>query len=216
MEKISFKSSFFICYFIFLVIGGGALLYYPKTELFLFINQNHHYTSDYFFRYFTNVGDGIFYGVVILALLCYRYKYAIIAFVSFLLTSSVAQLLKRLVFVDEYRPTRYLKELNIDYHMIEGVKLYSNNSFPSGHATTAFSIFCLLALIFKQKSLGLLFFLFAFLASYSRVYIAQHFFGDIYFGSLIGVFLTVVIYITLGRYFENMEKEWPEKGLIKR
>ncbi|HYG38898.1 MAG TPA: phosphatase PAP2 family protein [Cytophagales bacterium] len=216
MMKNSLKSFFFICYFIFLIIGGAALLLYSKIDLFLFINKSNHYSSDYFFRYFTNVGDGIFYGIVILGLLCYKYKYAIIGLISFLLTSLIAQLLKRLVFVDEYRPVKYFKDLDIEFHIIEGVKLYSNNSFPSGHATTAFSIFCLLALIFKKNKLGFLFFLCAFLASYSRIYIGQHFFADIYFGSLIGVVFTILVYMILNKYFDNHKKTWPNKGLLNK
>lgn len=214
MMKNSLKSFFFICYFIFLIIGGAALLLYSKIDLFLFINKSNHYSTDYFFRYFTNVGDGIFYGIVILGLLCYKYKYAIIGLISFLLTSLIAQLLKRLVFVNEYRPVKYFKDLDLEFHIIEGVKLYSNNSFPSGHATTAFSIFCLLSLIFRQNILGFLFFLCAFLASYSRIYIGQHFFSDIYFGSLIGVIFTSLIFLILNKYFDNLEKDWPNKGLL--
>jgi membrane-associated phospholipid phosphatase len=61
-----------------------------------------------------------------------------------------------------------------------------------------------------------LFFLCAFLASYSRVYLAQHFFGDIYFGSLIGVVTTIVLFILLNRYFDSLNKEWPNEGLLKK
>ena len=216
MNNLFKNSAFFICYAIFLIIGGIILFMYSKTDIFLSINQMNHPSSDVFFSYYTNVGDGIFYAVVIIVLLFYKFRYAIIAGVCFLISSVFAQFLKRVVFTDEYRPSKFLKDSGIDFHIVEGVKLYSNNSFPSGHATTAFSIFCLLAILIIDKRFGVLFFILALVASYSRIYLGQHFFADIYAGSIIGVGSTLIIFYFLDNYFNKLNKNWPERNLLKR
>jgi membrane-associated phospholipid phosphatase len=216
MSRLFRNTSFFICYLIFLLIGGVVLFLYSKTDIFLFINQNNHFSTDYFFKYYTNVGDGIFYAVVVIGLLFYKFRYAIISAAAFLISALSAQLLKRLVFTGEYRPSRFLKEAGIEFHVIEGVKLHSNNSFPSGHATTAFSIFCLLSILWIDKRYGVLFFILALLASYSRVYIGQHFFADIYAGSIIGIVTTLLTFYLLDNYFNKLNKLWPERNLLNR
>jgi membrane-associated phospholipid phosphatase len=100
--------------------------------------------------------------------------------------------------------------------MIEGVQLHSNNSFPSGHATTAFSIFCLLSILYVDRRYGVLFFILALMASYSRIYIGQHFFADIYAGSIIGVGTTLIIFYFLDSDFNKLNKNWPERNLLRK
>ena len=67
-------------------------------------------------------------------------------------------------------------------------------SFPSGHATTAFTLFTCLALIVPNKLLKILFFAIAALAAYSRIYISQHWLVDIFAGSIIGVTIATGFY----------------------
>jgi undecaprenyl-diphosphatase len=52
----------------------------------------------------------------------------------------------------------------------------------------------------RYRPLGLLFFMLALLVCYSRIYLAAHFFGDTYAGSLIGGFLTLLIFNVLNHY----------------
>jgi membrane-associated phospholipid phosphatase len=216
MSRLFANTSFYICYLIFLLVGGIILSAYTKTDIFLFINQKNHYSTDYFFRYYTNIGDGIFYAIIVIGLLFYKFRYAIIAAAAFLVSSLFAQFLKRFIFTEEYRPVRFFKEAGVKFHMIEGVQLHSNNSFPSGHATTAFSIFCLLSILYVDRRYGVLFFILALMASYSRIYIGQHFFADIYAGSIIGVGTTLIIFYFLDSYFNKLNKNWPERNLLRK
>jgi membrane-associated phospholipid phosphatase len=216
MSRLFTNISFYICYVIFLLLGGIILSAYTKTDIFLFINKNNHYSTDYFFRYYTNVGDGVFYALVVIGLMFYKYRYAIIAAVTFLVSSLFAQFLKRFIFTEEYRPVRFFREAGVKFHIVDGVQLHSNNSFPSGHATTAFSIFCLLSILYVDKRYGVLFFILALLASYSRIYIGQHFFADIYAGSIIGVVTTLITFYLLDNYFDRLDKNWLERNLLKK
>ncbi|MBD0277647.1 MAG: phosphatase PAP2 family protein [Flavisolibacter sp.] len=207
---------FFIPYLIFLIVGSILLLAAGKETIFLFVNKYNAGWADFFFFYFTNLGDGLFCTIVVILLLFIRYKYAIIAALSFVVTSLMAQGLKHFVFADALRPFKYFEGSSQHIHYLNDLQLNGLHSFPSGHATTAFSTFCLLSLIAVQKRIGLLFFLLALLAAYSRVYLAQHFFGDIFFGSLLGTLPTVLIYILMMHYFQSLNSEWPQKSLMKR
>lgn len=207
---------FFIPYALFLLIGGGLLALFPKKDLFLYMNEMHHGWADFFFLYFTHVGDGIFAVIVVFLLLFVRFRFAVTAAACFILTSLTAQFFKQLVFNDAFRPVKYFEGTGHNVYLVEGVTRHSLDSFPSGHATTAFSVFCLLSLIAARKKWGLFFFLLALLAAYSRVYLAQHFFGDVYFGSLIGVVLTVVIFYYLQNRFGASAKAWLNQSLMKK
>jgi membrane-associated phospholipid phosphatase len=178
------------------------------------INGNNYSAADSFFRYMTHIGDGLFYILIVLLLALVSYRKAAIALACYALSSLIAQLLKKLVFADALRPKAFFENSNYAIHMVEGVTLHSYNSFPSGHATSAFSLFCLLSILTKNKTLGYVWFCLALIASYSRVYLSQHFFGDIYAGSFIGVVVTVAVYYWLDAIFRRNTKSWHSKGLL--
>src|SRR5690606_11925214 len=80
-------------------------------------------------------------------------------------------------------------------HMIPGYAVHWHNAFPSGHTTTAFSL--ALVLLYVLIRLGrteqiwqYCLFATALLVGYSRIYLAQHFFGDVLAGAFLGTGLT--------------------------
>ena len=75
--KLNFP--FFLPYLLFFIIGGILQLFYTKVELFTFINGNYHSAADYFFRYATHIGDGLFYIGIIVFLTLVSYRKAAIA-----------------------------------------------------------------------------------------------------------------------------------------
>jgi membrane-associated phospholipid phosphatase len=206
--------AFFLPYLLFLLIGAIFQLLYSKEEIFLFINGNYHTAADYFFQYLTHIGDGLFYLGIVLFFAAFSFRKAIIALCCFITSSVVSQLLKKLVFSDELRPRAFFERSNVSLHTIEGVTIHSFNSFPSGHATTAFSIFCLLSILLKNKQMGYIWFVLALLAAYSRVYLSQHFFEDVYAGSVIGVLSTVLVYYWLTTFFNKQNYPWQSKGIL--
>jgi len=96
-------------------------------------------------------------------------------------------------------------------HFVEGVKLHALQSFPSGHATTAFNLFFMLSILVKNSWLKLAFFVIALVVGFSRVYLSQHFFIDVVAGSIFGV---VSIFIA-HYYFSKSQKSWLDYSVLK-
>lgn len=190
---------FFTCFFIYLLAGLGLLLFFDKGKVEVFINQFHISVLDYFFQYITHLGDGLFAVVFILAItLFWKVYYGILAAVCFAVSTLVVQGLKRLVFEETLRPSKFF-EGTLDLYYIEGLEIHSNFSFPSGHASGAFTLFAVLAFVSGRPVIQVVCFVIAFLVGFSRMYLLQHFFIDTYFGALLGVLFTVLSYI----YVEN-------------
>lgn len=168
---------------------GGLVVFYlmGKDELFWMLNRQHSVAGDYFFKYGTYVGDGL---VMILLGLIFlvmgKRKTGVLLILAFLLSGLFVQIIKRTK--PEPRPGRYYTELNQgeQIHRVDGNLLKGNNSFPSGHTTTAFAMFSLLAFDNRRKHRQLLFFMIALTVGYSRIYLGQHFFKDVWIGALLG------------------------------
>lgn len=190
-----------------LLLGMAVILATNKTDLHLWFNQWHHPATDLFFRYATHLGEGLFAGIVILLAFVYKIRHGVMTAAAFLLSGGITQVLKRLVFNDIHRPSRVFEQL-ADLHFVEGVVMHKSYSFPSGHATAAFCIFLMLTFMTKVRSIQVFCFVMAILVGFSRVYLSQHFFEDIYAGSIIGtlVSLAVVAYLR--------DKAWGETGLV--
>jgi membrane-associated phospholipid phosphatase len=110
-----------------------------------------------------------------------------------------------------YRPSKYFEIYETcQLHLVEGIKLHSLHTFPSGHSSTSFNLFLMMALMIKNNVLKLFFFVVAALVAYSRVYISQHFLADIVAGSILGVVFIVVAWIWL----EKKDKNWLDKSIL--
>lgn len=190
---------FFIVYFLFLAILSFFLVNYSREDTARIISSHWNDFGDVFFKYITYVGDFGFAVLIVIVLLFYSYKYAIIAASGFAGTALITQLLKRVVFPEAKRPymTLWHEYYYGDLHTVEGVQMLKSNSFPSGHSTSAFSIFILLALLSKNKLMGLFCVVMAILVSFSRSYLGHHFLEDVFVGSLIGTFGMLLTYSLL-------------------
>jgi membrane-associated phospholipid phosphatase len=196
----------FVAYTVLLVAGLIPVLLYTKTDVHLFINQFHSAFWDLFFKYFTNLGSGITAIIVCIILLFIRIRYALIMVASWASTGIVIQFLKHIVFPDFDRPVKFFKTV-ADLHLVQGIELYNRFSFPSGHAATALAIFTLLAMISNRNWVKWLFLLSAWIVAFSRVYLSQHFFEDILFGSILGILAVIIFYW----YFHRLKIPWADK-----
>ena len=122
-----------------------------------------------------------------------RFYYGLIGLISFLLSTLIVQSLKRMVFYDTMRPSKFFADLT-DLYYVDGLTLHSYFSFPSGHSSGAFTMFLAFALFVENQWLKFACFVFALLVAFSRVYLMQHFFIDTYFGALIAVIITLLVY----------------------
>ena len=173
-----------------------------KNDFFLLLNADLGPTADVFFRFWTNLGDGIIW--VLVLILIYRYHKSKLPLViaSILVSTLITQITKNVIFPDSFRPTAAHLDLAM-IHTVTGIDLLSANSFPSGHTASAFSIFLLACLMMKSRWVIFIGFLYAILVGYSRIYLAQHFPLDVGAGMITAVF-TLLISI----YFQ---KQWDLK-----
>ncbi len=202
---------FFVPYFCFLLITAFFLIVYSKDTIHIAINKNHCITADYIFKYITYLGDGWTAFIVVIIFLFIKFRYSLMIAVSSITAGLTAQLLKRLVFAEYFRPKKYFENI-YDLYIITDVNLHSMYSFPSGHTTTVFTLACCIALLLPDKKQTGRFFLLivAILTGFSRIYLSQHFLVDVFFGSLLGVTVASVFYLL----FRNQASKKMEKSLL--
>jgi membrane-associated phospholipid phosphatase len=198
----------FDIYFIILAAAMIPVLWYPKADVHLYINQFHTPFRDLFFKYVTVLGSGYAALILCIIFLFIRIRYSIITFTSWTITGLLVQFLKHIVFPDMNRPIRYFKDL-AELNLVQGVELSRYFTFPSGHAATAFVLCFILALLSKRTWVRLLLILSAWIIAFSRVYLSQHFLEDILFGSLLGILSVIIFYW----YFHRLKIPWADRTL---
>jgi membrane-associated phospholipid phosphatase len=214
MKRLLTDNRFFLLpYLFFLTIFLAFELNYSKTEMHIWANQINSPFFDTLFMYATHLGDGTMIAILTIVLLFVKYRYALAFLAGSLLTSGIVHLFKRLLLEEMYRPSKYF-ELFETYqlYLIEGINLRSLQSFPSGHTSTAFNVFLMLALLSKNQLLKFLYFILAMVVAYSRVYLSQHFFIDIAAGSVIAVVIMIFIFYQA----ERVDRKWLESSLLSK
>lgn len=184
----TFYKANIISFFTAIVIAGFSFMY-GKIPLFLLLNKNLGVTGDFIFNYATYLADGVVW-VFFLAFVFFKRKKDFVMSISTLIISTIiAQGIKRYVLPNELRPTAAIKNNSL-IHLIPGVDVAEVGSFPSGHTTQAFAMFLLLCIFFNNKKTLWLGFIVALAAAYSRVYQAQHFPIDVA-GGIIAAIISV-------------------------
>jgi len=195
---------FFYLIVLLLLFGLVPLFLFDKVSFFFTIKQWESPILDCCTPYLSYLGDVRAYWVVVLIIKIKHFNKEVsylirdtkivVWMANFLFMSLVVQFLKRIVFSHILRP---MALISIDQvHIIKGVELAKKLSFPSGHASTIFSIITLIQLFKKEKSFicSFLLCLLACVVSYSRIYLCQHFYTDVYFGGLIGILSAYATY----------------------
>lgn len=172
---------------------------YDRKVIHLYLNGFVGNTAiDTFFKYITLLGDGTVAVVLLALLLLANMRLGIYTTLSFLAASFTSIGLKRIFFDDENRPTYIFNFYeHVQLRLVDGVHVYIHNSFPSGHATQAFSIFMCLAFMAEKQWVKFSLLVFALLTSYSRVHLSQHWLADITAGSVVGFIFSVILYFLL-------------------
>jgi membrane-associated phospholipid phosphatase len=184
--RVHFKSAGIYLLFAYILIGLGLAIVFDKGTLELWVNKHHNVLFDYFFKYVTLFGDGWLYLLLGLGFLVYRYAWFLYLLLTVVTQTVFVQIPKRVIFPDEKRPAAFFD--GIDLHFVEGVKVHTSFSFPSGHSATAFAIATLLILVFPRlKKLHVVVAILAVLAAFSRIYLMQHFIEDTIVGGTLGI-----------------------------
>jgi membrane-associated phospholipid phosphatase len=210
--KATLKTRGFYIYYLFLVMGFFILFLTDKGDFLLWLNAHHNTTSDFFFKYWTHLGDGLIFAFLGILFLLTSYFRTLVLIIAVIGQTMIIQGLKRFVFGDIVRPRLFFEDFDALYH-VPGVEIHSSNSFPSGHTATAFTVAVLLTLMMKKKNLSSILMAMAILVGLSRVYLLQHFVIDIYFGSLIGFLIGIITY-TLMESSSLSGKSSLKRGLL--
>jgi membrane-associated phospholipid phosphatase len=186
---------------------GMILLQNGKVQIHREMNASvGNHQLDLFYSYITHLGDGAFAFLVAVIFMFFNIRKSVYIILSYLGAALVSTVLKHLVFPNIYRPhfvfQYFVREKLVE---VDGVDLLGFNSFPSGHALSAFALFFCLLFVSRSHFLKILFFLLALLAAYSRVYLSQHWLIDIYVGSIIGVSFSLLFYV-----FFYHTKKWQQ------
>ena len=190
---------FTIAMLVYILLGAVVVWQIPKGVLELKLNTLHQTFFDYLFLGFTYLGDGAAL-ILILVVVLYKNIYkGIVGGTAFIVCTIITHGCKNFVFPEYDRPVRFFHDLK-DLYYIQGLEIHSYHSFPSGHTSAAFCIFSFLAIVGTNKNWGAALWFMGFLVSVSRIYLMQHFFIDTYFGAIVGVASTVMVYILFEKY----------------
>lgn len=214
MKKLIADNKYFLLpYLVVIMIYISLLPFYSKAEMHIWANQFHSPFFDQFFSNITNLGDRIAVFVTGFILLFISFRYTIAFTIGALITSSIVHLFKQILMADTLRPSKYFLEFETyKLYLIEGYKLQEEQSFPSGHTSSAFNIFFMLALITRNKILKVIYFILAFAVAWSRVYLSMHFFIDTFVGSLIAVASILIAFW----WVQNWKAEWMDGSIIQK
>ena len=180
---------FLALFILWLIIGAWLLFRFDRDQLFFWINSQNTPFLDHFFYWITYAGTAAFIIPIFLLLYFLKYRNA-----YFLLLVVLCQIPSFLInqglkfFFSAKRPAAVYADASW-WHTVEGLELHHHNAFPSGHTAGAFAFFLVLSMLLnrKHKAWAIVFFTLAILVGYSRIYLSQHFFADVYFGSIEGV-----------------------------
>jgi membrane-associated phospholipid phosphatase len=188
------------------VIGAALVLLQDKLVLHLKINAQGHPFIDAMASWLTHIGDGLFLLFMAVIFLFIRLKTALILFLSFIVSAGIVQLLKHTIFADMKRPYFYF-ENDSSFRVMEDFTYFTENSFPSGHATSCFVLFTIMAFHFQRNYLlQLVFVSAAVLIAFTRVYLSQHFMQDIIAGSIIGVIISQILWTYINPLFSQLDR----------
>ena len=202
---------FFWFYLAFLLIGFFVNLIFSQQQIFFWVNTRNTHFADMIIPYITDIGDGLFcIAISILALFFINIRFGLAMLSSYALGGLGVQILKMFVFTDRSRPWAAYSD-KYPVHLVPDFTPFTNNSFPSGHTTTVFSMAVLFILVFpKMRGIWqVLLFAVAALVAYSRMYLSQHYFVDVYVGSIAGILSSWLVYYYFYKYKYNSKRHFP-------
>jgi membrane-associated phospholipid phosphatase len=214
-RKLIYEHRLFLGVFaIYLIIGGFSFLIYKQGSETLFFDRHHTVLRDHFFVFFTGLAE---WGLTLVGfiLLFSRLKYFFVYLIDISVVGIVIGFLKIKIFPDHVRPSIFFYG-RYKLHFVEGLPILTEYSFPSGHTAVAFAVFFLLAIYIRQTWASMVLLCLAFLVGLSRIYLMEHFWIDVYFGSVVGMVITLLVYIALQKSLIQSESRLLNLSLYER
>jgi membrane-associated phospholipid phosphatase len=200
---------------IFISIATIVISCSDHGDSIIWFSGNRTQALNLFFTTITKVGEEWSYVLLLIILLFYRFRYALMVFVLAILVPAISMSLKK--FFACPRPKKFFTDNGLfdSLDIIEGVSLYTgHSSFPSGHTISAFAVMGFASFVFsryKWSSTALI--VLAILVALSRVYMVQHFLLDVCVGAAIGCGIALFTsWISIK--IQSPKGEWLEKNLL--
>lgn len=173
------------------VAGTGALFFAFDQKIKEWVDSNNTGLFDDIWESVTNSGNGVFLGGLLASYyivgdifkLDNMRKIALLGVESFVISGVLVGILK--YSIGRARP--YSGELRGSFHPFSLTS--SNYSFPSGHASSAFSVATIIAEHSKEFLVDVLVYGMASLVAISRIHKNKHWASDVFIGSAIGFFV---------------------------
>ena len=179
---------------LFIMFCGLFLSIYPnKIAAHLALHHAWYSPAGYWWMgVVTSWGEAHLFAIVIISVVLQkRYLMAMEFLTAGIVSSIVVQSLKRMVFAPSPRPMAVIKWT--ETLLPEGLEVPLQFAFPSGHTTTAFVFFTLLALHFKKISVQILAAIAVIGVGLSRVYLMAHWIPDVMAGAVLGMILALLV-----------------------
>ena len=186
-----------ILFFLLLLI----LFFELNASLFLILNHGAQFIPITWWGYITYIGDGMIAGCILAIIFRKKPQIALIGIITVLISGIIVIVLK-----DLFSIPRPASVINQDQFFIFGDILLSR-AFPSGHSSTAFSLFGALIYNHHYNNKGGLFLLIALLIAFSRIAIGVHWPTDILAGSMIGITTAYLFSIRLKNFMPGKKLE---------
>lgn len=105
--------------------------------------------------------------------------------------------------IGRLRPANLNNPLSSFVHVVNGYR-GGRCGFPSCHAANTFALAVFMSLVIRHKWFTVMMFSWAFIVSYSRMYLGVHYFGDLFCGATIGSLFAVLFYYLQNYLFKRL------------
>lgn len=105
--------------------------------------------------------------------------------------------------IGRLRPANLNNPLSSFVHVVNGYR-GGRYGFPSSHAANTFALAVFMSLVIRHKWFTVMMFSWAFIVSYSRMYLGVHYFGDLFCGATIGSLFAVLFYYLQNYLFKRL------------
>lgn len=105
--------------------------------------------------------------------------------------------------IGRLRPANLNNPLSSFVHVVNGYR-GGRYGFPSCHAANTFALAVFMTLVIRHKWFTVMMFSWAFIVSYSRMYLGVHYFGDLFCGATIGSLFAVLFYYLQNYLFKRL------------
>ncbi|MBN2522805.1 MAG: phosphatase PAP2 family protein [Bacteroidales bacterium] len=187
------------------------------TNLFLWLNSHHSPFWDNVMWFISGRIEWLPLYLVLIAFIIYRFRWkSIPILIAAILTIALADQLAVKAFKEVFERLRPTHNPEIQ-HLVHIVNDYRGGSygFVSNHAANSFSLAMFISLLFKNHyvTIGMLFW--AFLVSYSRIYLGVHYPGDILGGIALGIGIGWFIIFIYRKFTERFMNGSSSSGISK-